>query len=163
MEVHSRHVARRRKRLCQLGPTWSWVRETTKLPHALDRKRASSQHRTSWQILWSSTMVKCQTLKYTVWTEFCSTLAASGAASGWVVHASGHGQKHHREATVINALMLLPTSASCWCVQSNVKLNFSNAECRHDFAQILWFECNASTVDVSEKWVGGLLGVSLVL
>ena len=36
----------------------------------------------------------CQTSKYIVWTEFCSTLAASGAASGEVLHASG--QKHHR-------------------------------------------------------------------
>ena len=63
---------------------------------------------------------KCQTLKYKVWTEFCSTVAASGAASKGVVHASG--QKHHIEAwqlrlalaedrgTCVNSL---PRDATC--------------------------------------------------
>ena len=53
----------------------------------------------------------CETLKYTVWIEFCSTLAASGAASGEVVHPSG--RKHHREVSS-SVLHTLQTVCRLW-------------------------------------------------
>jgi len=64
-----------------LSVTRSRVRETTKLPRTLDRSRVSSQRRTSSDrycgaVPWLMSNIKVH----------CSILAASGAASGEVVH-----------------------------------------------------------------------------
>jgi len=92
MVVHSRHVARRWKMLCQLHEA-GYVRRQSFRAHWTEAGCRHSAREVLTDIVeqyhdW------CRTLKYTVWTEFCSTLAASGAASGEMVHASG--QKHHR-------------------------------------------------------------------
>ena len=112
MAMHSRQVARRWKRLCHLHEVW--VRETMKLPRTLDRSRVSSQRRASCDRYCTVVPRLISNIKvHTVWTEFCSTLAASGAASGEVpvVHASG---QRHRSLKKIGVMTHIAPSNNCY-------------------------------------------------
>ena len=70
-----------------VGECFFWYRLTRVVPDKIQRA-----------VKWLCVCV-CATID--VWTEFCWTLAASGAASGEVMHASR--QKHHREVYIAAA------------------------------------------------------------
>jgi len=72
MAMHSRHVARRWRRLCQLHEA-EYVKRRSCRAHWSEAGCRHSAGRVLTDIVeqhhgW------CQTLKYTVWTEFCATL-----------------------------------------------------------------------------------------